>query len=179
MAAAKILKDNASDDDHRALLRELDLMKQLPKHNNVVELLGYSKYNDQTMILVEYLPLGDLQSYLRANKAKYIRSDKLDTSKELIQFGYQIACGMNHISSFKFLHRDLAARNILLGANKVCKISDFGLSRDVAERDLYSRTSQGRLPIRWMSAEVLFNNIYTTKNDVWAYGILLWEILTF
>ncbi|CAH1802328.1 unnamed protein product [Owenia fusiformis] len=120
MAAAKILKDNASDDDHRALLRELDLMKQLPKHNNVVELLGYSKYNDQTMILVEYLPLGDLQSYLRANKA-----------------------------------------------------------RDVGERDLYSRTSQGRLPIRWMSPEALFHNIYTTKNDVWAYGILLWEILTF
>ncbi|CAH1801934.1 unnamed protein product, partial [Owenia fusiformis] len=178
-AAAKILMDNASDDDHQSLLRELDLMKQLPRHDNVIELLGFSKYNEHTMILVEHLALGDLHSYLRANKAKYIRADMLDTSKEFLQFGLQIAKGMNHISINKFLHRDLATRNVLLSASKICKISDFGLSRDVGEKDLYSRKSQGRLPIRWMSPEALFHNIYTTKNDVWAYGILLWEIVTF
>ncbi|CAH1802077.1 unnamed protein product, partial [Owenia fusiformis] len=180
IAAAKILKDNASDDDHQDLLRELELMKQLPRHNNVVELLGFSiTHNGHTMILVEYLPLGDLHSYLRANKAKYIQTDKLETSKELIQFGWQVAKGMEHISSHKFLHRDLAARNVLLSARKVCKISDFGLSRDVGEGNVYNRKSKGRLPIRWMSPEAIFHNIYTTKNDVWAYGILLWEILTF
>ncbi|CAH1790230.1 unnamed protein product, partial [Owenia fusiformis] len=179
MAAAKILKDTASDEDHRMLLRELELMQQLPKHRYVVELLGFSTYNGRTMILVEYLSLGDLQSYLRANREKYIRADKLETSKEFLQFGWDIAYGMKHISSHKFLHRDLAARNVLLTVSKVCKISDFGLSRDVTDREVYYKMSEDRIPIRWMSPEALFHNIYTTKNDVWAYGVLLWEILTF
>ncbi|CAH1802065.1 unnamed protein product, partial [Owenia fusiformis] len=77
------------------------------------------------------------------------------------------------------LHRDLAARNVLLSAKKVCKISDFGLSRNVGDSGVYYRMCEDRLPIRWMSPEALFNNTYTTKNDVWAFGITLWEILTF
>ncbi|XP_015754163.1 PREDICTED: ephrin type-A receptor 3-like [Acropora digitifera] len=76
------------------------------------------------------------------------------------------------------VHRDLAARNILVGENKVCKISDFGLARDVNTK-VYVRTSQVRLQVKWMPPESLFRGESSTKSDVWSYCIVLWEVFTF
>ncbi|KAI8488032.1 hypothetical protein Bbelb_341500 [Branchiostoma belcheri] len=75
----------------------------------------------------------------------------------------------------QILHRDLATRNVLVSADRTCKVSDFGFSR---EGDEYERTTKTRLPIRWMDPESLFHRKYTTKTDVWAFGVLLWEIVT-
>lgn len=72
----------------------------------------------------------------------------------------------------------MAARNILVDENKVCKVADFGFARDVIVTHVYERKSEGRLPIRWMAPESLFDNIFTTKTDVWSFGILMWEIVT-
>ncbi|XP_074626732.1 tyrosine-protein kinase receptor Tie-1-like isoform X2 [Acropora palmata] len=84
-----------------------------------------------------------------------------------------IADGMSYLANV--LHRDLAARNVLVGGNKVCKISDFGLARDV-NTEVYVRTSQARLPVEWMPRESLFLGESSTKSDVWSYGIVLWEV---
>ena len=78
----------------------------------------------------------------------------------------------------QLLHRDLAARNILVEDNYVCKISDFGSSRDIAQSRQYESRTQNRLPIRWMAPESLYDCMYSIKSDVWSYGVLLWEIVT-
>ncbi|KAF0300066.1 Proto-oncogene tyrosine-protein kinase receptor Ret [Amphibalanus amphitrite] len=81
-------------------------------------------------------------------------------------------------SHHQLVHRDLAARNVLLAEGKVCKISDFGLTRDIYEGSLYQKTSKGRVPVKWMAIESLEDHVYTSKSDVWSFGVLLWELIT-
>ena len=88
-------------------------------------------------------------------------SQKL-TSRDLTTFCYQVARGMEYLAAKKVIHRDLAARNILVDHMNICKVSDFGFSRDVMANNIYERKSEGRLPIRWMAPEALYDNIYTT-----------------
>jgi serine/threonine protein kinase len=76
------------------------------------------------------------------------------------------------------IHRDLAARNVLVSEDCVLKIADFGLARDVHMHEYYRKTTDGRLPVKWMAPEALFQRVYTSQSDVWSFGILLWEIMT-
>ncbi|KAH7978742.1 hypothetical protein HPB49_006574 [Dermacentor silvarum] len=137
-------------------------------------------------VIVEYAAHGNLRDFLRTHRPssgyeQAIGADlkpKTLTHKDLVSFAYQVARGMEYLASKKCIHRDLAARNVLVVENNVMKIADFGLARDLHNIDYYKKKSDGRLPVKWMAPEALFDRVYTTQSDVWSYGILLWEIMT-
>ncbi|XP_038064961.1 tyrosine kinase receptor Cad96Ca-like [Patiria miniata] len=183
LVAVKTLKDGAGQSDKADLIRELDLMKKLPDHCNVVRLLGFCVEEDPPYIIVEYQSRGNLKDLLEDSRSKGRRvygnrHGLSNTSKDLMKFANDVADGMAFISSQRCIHRDLAARNVLVAEDMTCKVSDFGLARDVMDIRVYERRSQGPLPMRWMALESILNDVYTTESDVWSYGVLLWEIVT-
>ncbi|XP_038064951.1 tyrosine kinase receptor Cad96Ca-like [Patiria miniata] len=185
LVAVKTLKEEANKSDKADMIRELDLMKKLPDHCNVVRLLGFCVEIDPPYIIVEYLSRGNLKDLLKDSRSKGGRVygnlhgiSKSLTSKDLMKFAKDAADGMAFISSQQCIHRDLAARNVLVAEDMTCKVSDFGLARDVMNIRVYERGSEGALPMRWMALESILDDVYTTESDVWSYGVLLWEIVT-
>ncbi|XP_015239843.1 PREDICTED: receptor-type tyrosine-protein kinase FLT3-like [Cyprinodon variegatus] len=100
------------------------------------------------------------------------------TFDDLLSFAFQVAKGMEFLSSKNCIHRDLAARNVLVTKGRLVKIGDFGLARDIDNDSNYVVRGNVRLPVKWMAPESIFQGMYTMKSDVWAYGILLWEIFS-
>ncbi|XP_055460188.1 proto-oncogene tyrosine-protein kinase receptor Ret [Psammomys obesus] len=191
--AVKMLKENASQSELRDLLSEFNLLKQV-NHPHVIKLYGACSQDGPLLLIVEYAKYGSLRGFLRDSRKigpGYVGSggsrnsgsldhpdERVLTMGDLISFAWQISRGMQYLAEMKLVHRDLAARNILVAEGRKMKISDFGLSRDVYEEDSYVKKSKGRIPVKWMAIESLFDHIYTTQSDVWSFGVLLWEIVT-
>ncbi|XP_055933516.1 fibroblast growth factor receptor 4-like [Argiope bruennichi] len=182
--AVKMLKDGYTDQDLIDLISEAEMMKLVGKHPNIINLLGCCTQNGPFYVIVEYAANGNLRDYLRNHRpvpGYEVSNTQKDfmSEKNLLSFAYQVAKGMEYLSSKKCIHRDLAARNVLVMEDKVLKIADFGFARDVHESDYYRKTKNGLLPIKWMALESLIDRLYTTQSDVWSFGVLLWEIMTF
>ncbi|CAG5041455.1 unnamed protein product [Parnassius apollo] len=181
--AVKTLKENASEKEKSDLLQELIVMKNLGTHPNVVRLIGCCTEKEPTLVIMEYVSLGKLQQFLRESRAgrhygNTHAGSQFLTSRDLTHFAFQVARGMDFLSCKGIIHRDLAARNVLITEERTCKVADFGLARDVAGTHVYERKSDGRLPIRWMAPESLYDDIFSVKSDIWSFGVLLWEIVT-
>lgn len=178
--AVKSVKAEADKSAKDALLAEMSIMRLVEPHDNVVRLLGCCIDADPYYVILEYLPGGNLQDFLRRMGASSSSQRAIPlNSSDLVDYGYQVAVGMNHLASSTVVHRDLAARNILLSSDcRNVKIADFGLARDVLGFGVYEQRSETRLPIRWMAHEFLFKGSSSSMSDVWSFGVLLWEIAT-
>lgn len=157
-------------------------MSSVGKHPNLVNLIGACSANGPLMILVEFAEHGNLLSYLRENrKQNYENMNEYTleiSAAERLKIACDVCDGMSHLAAMKCVHRDLAARNILLAEGMVAKVSDFGLSRDIYTDNVYEKKTTGKLPAKWMAMESLDQGIYTSRSDVWSFGVLLWEIET-
>ncbi|KAM8738712.1 fibroblast growth factor receptor 2 isoform X1 [Acanthopagrus latus] len=184
--AVKMLKDDATEKDLSDLVSEMEMMKMIGKHKNIINLLGACTQDGPLYVIVEYASKGNLREYLRARRPPGMEysydiarvSDEQLTFKDLVSCTYQVARGMEYLASQKCIHRDLAARNVLVTESNIMKIADFGLARDVHNIDYYKKTTNGRLPVKWMAPEALFDRVYTHQSDVWSFGVLMWEIFT-
>ncbi|XP_062268802.1 fibroblast growth factor receptor 1b [Platichthys flesus] len=184
--AVKMLKADATEKDLSDLISEMEMMKMIGKHKNIINLLGACTQDGPLYVVVEYASQGNLREFLRTRRPVGLeywsesRQTPLDSleMKELVSAAYQVARGMAYLASKKCIHRDLAARNVLVTEDNVMKIADFGLARDVHHIDYYKKTTNGRLPVKWMAPEALFDRVYTHQSDVWSFGVLLWEIFT-
>ncbi|CAO2583551.1 Fibroblast growth factor receptor 2 [Lemmus lemmus] len=184
--AVKMLKDDATEKDLSDLVSEMEMMKMIGKHKNIINLLGACTQDGPLYVIVEYASKGNLREYLRARRPPGMEysydinrvPEEQMTFKDLVSCTYQLARGMEYLASQKCIHRDLAARNVLVTENNVMKIADFGLARDINNIDYYKKTTNGRLPVKWMAPEALFDRVYTHQSDVWSFGVLMWEIFT-
>nr|CAD2190304.1 unnamed protein product [Meloidogyne enterolobii] len=176
---------------------EARLLSQF-KHQNIVTFFGVSfeqqpklSFNKHlsSLIVLEFLEGGDLKNFLRENRPRQqdhvSNSEALDSTMlrtgDLLGFSLDIARGCQHLEETRFVHRDIAARNCLLTSkvgNRIVKIADFGMARDIYRNDYYRKGGKAFLPVRWMPPEAFLDGLFTSKTDVWAYGVLLWEIFS-
>ncbi|XP_075975168.1 receptor protein-tyrosine kinase sevenless [Anticarsia gemmatalis] len=177
--AVKTLRKSATEQEKTEFLKEAALMSNF-KHEHILRLLGVCLDNDPNYIIMELMEGGDLLSYLRAKRASLYTPESL-TLLDLLNMCVDVTKGCRYLEEMHFVHRDLACRNCLVAhrANgRVVKIGDFGLARDIYKNDYYRKEGEGLLPVRWMAVECLVDGVFSCQSDVWAWGVLCWEVLS-
>ncbi|XP_036442023.1 ephrin type-B receptor 3-like isoform X6 [Colossoma macropomum] len=174
IVAIKTLKVGYTERQRRDFLSEASIMGQFD-HPNIIRLEGVVTKSRPVMIVTEFMENGALDSFLRLNDGQF-------TVIQLVGMLRGIAAGMKYLSDMNYVHRDLAARNILVNSNLVCKVSDFGLSRfleDDPSDPTYTSSLGGKIPIRWTAPEAIAYRKFTSASDVWSYGIVMWEVMSY
>ncbi|XP_016114298.1 tyrosine-protein kinase receptor UFO-like isoform X2 [Sinocyclocheilus grahami] len=162
-------------------LREAACMKEFD-HQNVMRLLGVclqtveSEGYPSPVVILPYMKHGDLHSYLLYSRLG--DAPVYLPSQMLVKFMTDIARGMEYLSRKNFIHRDLAARNCMLNENMNVCVADFGLSKKIYNGDYYRQGRISKMPVKWIAIESLADRVYTTKSDVWSFGVTMWEIAT-
>ncbi|XP_072310130.1 tyrosine-protein kinase SYK isoform X2 [Eucyclogobius newberryi] len=165
--AVKILKNDDSNPTVRdEMLREANVMQQLD-NPYIVRMIGICEA-ENLMLVMELAELGPLHKFLQKNKTTSL--------KNITELVHQVSMGMKYLEEHNFVHRDLAARNVLLVTQHYAKISDFGLSKAVGEdQNYYLAKGHGKWPVKWYAPECINFFKFSTKSDVWSFGVFMWE----
>ncbi|XP_055984786.1 tyrosine-protein kinase Mer [Sorex fumeus] len=179
--AVKTMKlNNFSQREIEEFLSEAACMKDFD-HPNVIRLLGVciemsSQGVPKPMVILPFMKYGDLHTYLLYSRLE--TGPKHIPLQTLLKFMVDIAQGMEYLSNRNFLHRDLAARNCMLRDDMTVCVADFGLSKKIYSGDYYRQGRIAKMPVKWIAIESLADRVYTSKSDVWAFGVTMWEIAT-
>ncbi|XP_055946629.1 leukocyte tyrosine kinase receptor-like isoform X2 [Argiope bruennichi] len=177
--AVKTLPEMSSNQAVLDFLMEAVIMSKF-NHPNIVSFIGVCFDKMPRFIVLELLPGGDLKMFLRECRPKPNKPSPL-TLTDLLKLAIDVAKGCQYLEENHFIHRDIAARNCLLttkDADRVVKIADFGMARDIYRADYYRKGGKAMLPVKWMPPEAFLDGIFTSKTDVWSYGVLLWEVIS-
>nr|XP_020464821.1 protein-tyrosine kinase 6-like [Monopterus albus] len=167
--AIKIIK-NDSELNHREFQREVQILKSL-RHRHLICLFAVCTASTPYYIITELMEKGSLLSFLRGPEGQ------LQDVASLTDMAAQVADGMAYLEEQKSIHRDLAARNVLVGEHYICKVADFGLARVIKEP--FYVTEDKKIPYKWSAPEAISHGRFSIKSDVWSFGILVYEIITY
>ncbi|KFO71968.1 Tyrosine-protein kinase BTK, partial [Cuculus canorus] len=163
--AIKMIREGSMSEDE--FIDEAKVMMNL-SHEKLVQLYGVCTKQRPIFIITEYMANGCLLNFLRETRRRFQPAELLEMCKDVCE-------AMEYLESKQFLHRDLAARNCLVNDQGIVKVSDFGLSRYVLD-DEYTSSMGSKFPVRWSPPEVLLYSKFSSKSDVWAFGVLMWEV---
>ncbi|XP_072170519.1 tyrosine-protein kinase yes-like [Diadema setosum] len=154
-----------------AFLAEANIMKTC-RHENLVQLYAVCSEMEPIYIVTELMAHGSLLDYLKDGDGRHLKLP------QLVDMGAQVANGMAYLERKNYVHRDLAARNVLVGIGNIAKVADFGLARMIEDNEYMARQG-AKFPIKWTSPEAALYGRFTIKSDVWSFGILLTELITY
>ncbi|XP_076318623.1 tyrosine-protein kinase receptor-like isoform X2 [Tachypleus tridentatus] len=176
--AVKTLPEQSSSQAEMDFLMEALIMSKF-NHPNIVKFMGVCFDKMPKFIILELLSGGDLKTFLKENRIKCNKSNL--SMKKLLAMVMDVGKGCQYLEELHFIHRDLAARNCLLTTrdlDSLVKIADFGMARDIYRADYYRKGGKTILPVKWMPPEAFLDGIFTSKTDIWSFGVLLWEVMS-
>uniref|UniRef100_A0A8D2MV14 Tyrosine-protein kinase n=2 Tax=Passerellidae TaxID=1729112 RepID=A0A8D2MV14_ZONAL len=165
--AIKTIREGAMSEED--FIEEAKVLMKL-SHPKLVQLYGVCFEEAPICLVFEFMENGCLSDYLRSQRGSFCKETLLGMCLDVCE-------GMAYLEQNSVIHRDLAARNCLVGESHVVKVSDFGMSRFVLD-DQYTSSTGTKFPVKWSAPEVFSYSNYSTKSDVWSFGVLMWEVFS-